>query len=541
MPVSLNQLWSGIAAAISVANTEITAPLTNAVPRTVVSRLGDHPSVKEFGAKGDGVTNDTAAIQAAIDSLKVAPGSFPHNGTRKLFFPSGYYLISTSILTYGGITLYGEGDASRLYAPSGIASGRGMIELKGEVNPTYCSGAVIENLGFESTLPGVWAIKQATSPIQNCRFENLFFNTLYGLALDSYAQGCKIDNVFSYGNIERLLYLKGNFNHIGLLDKEGGSGTTTEPYVEIAAHITNPSTANRIDQLLIESVGHANKTALKLDGVWDLEIGTVWIEFVPNINKAIVMNNAQARIRNFSAGFHFGVTLGGASKLSVDTLEAHSFDIGIADLPIVFSDTNSIMEVDLLSSRRADLNTRHPQLNVRRHRVLGLVTTPITDVMAEFDDQIPQGENVFGAGSFESALGWWVQPTGTFSAVTYPNSELMFDNGAKMLKGVVAGTPGTKFFSQTFVVPSGMIGRAVEFEIWSKIIGTENAVLSTTFGGLNFGSSLNYCRNWGGKGWVKHRMRGRIGTSGTMNVYLYMTGFVNNEELYLDQSRLVVV
>ena len=40
-------------------------------------------NVRDFGAKGDGVTEDTAAIQAAIDSL-------PANG--RLYFPEGQYL-----------------------------------------------------------------------------------------------------------------------------------------------------------------------------------------------------------------------------------------------------------------------------------------------------------------------------------------------------------------------------------------------------------------------------------------------------------------
>lgn len=59
-------------------------------------------SVKWFGAKGDGTTDDTAAISAAIAA----------SGTRCLFFPAGYYRITSALnLTnkFGPFAIRGEG------------------------------------------------------------------------------------------------------------------------------------------------------------------------------------------------------------------------------------------------------------------------------------------------------------------------------------------------------------------------------------------------------------------------------------------------
>jgi hypothetical protein len=57
-------------------------------------------SVKDFGATGNSVTDDTAAIQAAIDYVfNTLDGGI-------VFFPSGTYLVTT-LTTYGGVTLQG--------------------------------------------------------------------------------------------------------------------------------------------------------------------------------------------------------------------------------------------------------------------------------------------------------------------------------------------------------------------------------------------------------------------------------------------------
>lgn len=64
-------------------------------------------NVRDFGAKGDSVTDDTAAIQAAVDSL--------HNGGM-VYFPPGIYLTNGVVVKKDYIRLVGVGRASILRA-----------------------------------------------------------------------------------------------------------------------------------------------------------------------------------------------------------------------------------------------------------------------------------------------------------------------------------------------------------------------------------------------------------------------------------------
>jgi hypothetical protein len=74
---------------------------TGAVATTVQDKLRESVSVMDFGAVGDGVTDDTAAIQAAINSI-------PSGGV--IYLPVGTYLTSGSInINTAGVHFIGSG------------------------------------------------------------------------------------------------------------------------------------------------------------------------------------------------------------------------------------------------------------------------------------------------------------------------------------------------------------------------------------------------------------------------------------------------
>jgi hypothetical protein len=71
----------------------------NSIARSVEDKLRESVSVKDFGAVGDGVADDTAAIQAALNGQ-----------VRNIRIPAGNYKITNSLILQQGTMLFGDGD-----------------------------------------------------------------------------------------------------------------------------------------------------------------------------------------------------------------------------------------------------------------------------------------------------------------------------------------------------------------------------------------------------------------------------------------------
>lgn len=114
---------------------------TGAVVRTVQDKARERISVKDFGAIGDGVADDTASIQDAIDHLLENFGGV-------LLFPAGTYLVSslTAVFTtYKTIIFRGEGvKSSALGKIDGSTTP--ILRLDGSAVVDVYGG--IENLAF---------------------------------------------------------------------------------------------------------------------------------------------------------------------------------------------------------------------------------------------------------------------------------------------------------------------------------------------------------------------------------------------------------
>jgi hypothetical protein len=111
---------------------------TAELSQTVEEKLRQYVSVKDFGAVGDNVTNDTAAFQAAID--------YGLENSRAIYVPSGDYLI-TAPLFINGTRGSGNQATFKMFgeiASDAVTHSNGLIVSRTNINFTGLNTALFK-------------------------------------------------------------------------------------------------------------------------------------------------------------------------------------------------------------------------------------------------------------------------------------------------------------------------------------------------------------------------------------------------------------
>ncbi|KAI1975883.1 hypothetical protein LOZ53_001754 [Ophidiomyces ophidiicola] len=176
-------------------------------------------NVKDFGAKGDGSTDDTEAINNAIssgsrcgsgcDSSTITPGL--------VYFPPGTYVVSKPIIQYYYTQLVGDAVNPPTLKPTASFVGIAVIDAnpyneKGQNWYTNQNNFFRQVRNFVIDLTGMnmgsgagihWQVAQATS-LQNIRFEMVRgggdANKQLGIFMENGSGGFMTDLVFNGGN-----------------------------------------------------------------------------------------------------------------------------------------------------------------------------------------------------------------------------------------------------------------------------------------------------------------------------------------------------
>lgn len=148
--------YSNVVVNVNAENVVYDPPFTNAVQTNVEAKLQQTVSVKDFGAVGNGVANDTNAIKAAI--VAVSTGT---NGGGTVYLPRGNYLTTETIYLPQSVALIGDGRRAGPLGPGGITNidgtciigkhtGAAVVSMKGSA---FCGLRHISLVGDQATPP----------------------------------------------------------------------------------------------------------------------------------------------------------------------------------------------------------------------------------------------------------------------------------------------------------------------------------------------------------------------------------------------------
>jgi hypothetical protein len=165
---------------------------TGAVATNVQAKLRQTVSVMDFGAVGDGVTNDTAAIQAAIDT------------TKDIFVPDGNYLVTSTLdLDNPRQTIFGNGLKSKITFT--FASSQPAIEITNSIGLQR-----IENMFLYATAncSKLISLQAPRVQINGCYLQNdtagghVVYVEDENVGSNIFVFGFSLQNSFVYGSLQ---------------------------------------------------------------------------------------------------------------------------------------------------------------------------------------------------------------------------------------------------------------------------------------------------------------------------------------------------
>ena len=214
----LTGITANLVGTVTSANVSYLAPYTSAVTRTGNNKWSDIVSVKDFGAVGNGIADDTAAIQAALSTGK------------RVYIPTGTYRLSNALGFYApGQMISGDGRTGTIFLVDNINYSFNLSATGVFVFNTGEPGPQIENIQIKFVQPttsnrasliayppAIYAQNVPRFSLYNCRIvqgmtgidmrQNAGGATIDGLEMSCYSYGVRIDGSLDSVRIIRLQY-----------------------------------------------------------------------------------------------------------------------------------------------------------------------------------------------------------------------------------------------------------------------------------------------------------------------------------------------
>ncbi|AUS02998.1 parallel beta-helix repeat protein [Vibrio phage 2.275.O._10N.286.54.E11] len=188
-------------------------------PRSLADRFADIINAKDFGAIGDGTTDDTEALKAAIaEAARV---------NKRVFLPTGAYYITETLILPEQCWIEGElhffrtnGSASEIVVDTDIVA----IQLQ-----DYTLGHRLDNLVIRyegevgtSTKPAVinqsLELNNNTTASMGAHFENVYTRRFYtGFHIKAWSWQIRLINCWSEQHFRNGFYIQGDFTSAALV------------------------------------------------------------------------------------------------------------------------------------------------------------------------------------------------------------------------------------------------------------------------------------------------------------------------------------
>ena len=433
---------------------------------------GAEINVLDYGAIGDGVADDTAAIQAALNASK----------TSKVVFPVGKYKVTdTLVVTYdtgsgavnwGSVNLEGRGFGSNIQWQG--ANNKPVIQYVGLAGDGWYSNTIIEGLhiSVENSATGVTGILLgdtsdggSTTGVGNVSIRN---NIIYScdIGIHTWSESDEITIEDNHIRVHQTYGIK----------NEGGSG-----YLIQRNHIQDgdagsigvysEKTAITIKNNVIQS--YTNINAISLDGVRGFNVSD-------NYSESVVTNSDYfVQCQSCSAGYIGQNEMGGYINADlIKIVTSSDIQIGSNSHSQSGGFINSLVNIDGSSTGIGIIG---------KQATSGSVTTIIGDPVLYVQGAVNQGLKFFTNSGVQTldALGG-ANDTKVLFSISAGQAYLVFASEAN------SGSTATGMF-----VSNGAATTAEYFSIGS----TGGTGISLAANGLNLEATNNYAGSQVTVGW----------------------------------------
>jgi hypothetical protein len=221
-------------------------PILRALPPT-----RDWASARSFGAKGDNVSDDTAAIQKAIDSR------------RTVYLPLGIYVVNDTLRLKPDTVLIGlHPGLTQLRLPNGSPLYQGAGTPRAVLESARGGDAIVTGIGINTGEVNDRAVGLLWRAGEKSLVDDIRFQWSAGAATDPYKKGPRFDTGAWWDRQGPNVWVT-----------DGGGGTftgvwTPAGHAQAGFYVTNTKTPGRVYELSAE---HHIRNEIVLDGVENWE------------------------------------------------------------------------------------------------------------------------------------------------------------------------------------------------------------------------------------------------------------------------------